>query len=64
MSTADSRTPAERRLLLENALLMEIITQHLGYLTQDELLTRMADDPTGTNRIAILDSLQELKARA
>jgi len=61
MNEVSSRSPAERHLLLENALLMEIITQHLGYLTQDELVTRMADDPTGTDRIAILDSLQELR---
>jgi hypothetical protein len=54
--------PSSRsHLLLENALLMEIITQHLGYLTQDELVTRMEDSPAGTGRIAILDSLQELR---
>lgn len=61
MNEAGSRLPAERHLSLENALLTEIITQHLGYLTQDELVTRMADDPTGVDRIEILDSLQELK---
>jgi hypothetical protein len=61
MNEASSRSSADRHLSLENALLTEIITQHLGYLTQDELVMRMTDDPTGMGRIEILDSLQELK---
>lgn len=61
MSKTSSRSPAERNLQLENALLMEIVTQHPGRLTQEELVTRMEDCPAGTDRIAILDSLQELK---
>jgi hypothetical protein len=61
MSKASNRSPAERDLQLENALLMEIVTQHLSHLTRDELVTRMEDLPTGTSGIAILDSLEELK---
>ena len=60
MSEASSSSPAERDQQLENALLMEIVNQHPGHLTQDELVTRMEDFPTGTGGIAILDSLEEL----
>jgi hypothetical protein len=59
VSKAISRSPAERDRQLENALLMEIVRQHR--LTQEEFVTRMGDCPAGTDRIAILDSLQELK---
>jgi hypothetical protein len=61
MSQASNRLPAERDLQLEIALLMEIISQHPNHMTQDELVTRMEDGPTGTDRIAVLDSLQDLK---
>jgi hypothetical protein len=61
MSKTSSRSPAELDLRLENALLTEIVSQHPNHLTQEELVTRMEDCPTGTDRIAILDSLQELK---
>jgi hypothetical protein len=56
-----SDLPAGRALQLENALLTEILTQDPNHLTQDELTLRMEGGPTGTNRIAVLDSLQELK---
>jgi hypothetical protein len=61
MSGTSSRSPAEWDLQLENGLLMEIVMQHPDHLTQGELVTRMEGWPTGTDRIAILDSLQELK---
>lgn len=61
MSKASSRLPAERDLQLENALLTEIISLHPDRLTQEELVVRMEDCPTGTDSVAILDSLQELK---
>jgi hypothetical protein len=56
-----SLLPAERAPRLESALLTEIITQDPNHLTRDELVTRMEDFPTGTDGIAILDALQELK---
>ncbi len=52
---------SERGVRLENALLAEILTQDPNHLTQDELTLRMEGGPFGTDRIAILDSLQELK---
>lgn len=59
MSKVGSRLPAERDRQRENALLKEIVRQHR--MTQEELVTRMENCPPGTDRIAILDSLQELK---
>jgi hypothetical protein len=56
-----SLLPAEWALQLENALLAEIITQDPNQLTQDELILQMEDRPSGADRIAILDALQELK---
>jgi hypothetical protein len=61
MSETSSHLPAERTLRLENALLTEIVIQHPDHLTQDELILRMEGGPKGTARIAVLDSLQELK---
>jgi hypothetical protein len=61
MSSASGRPPAERYHQLENALLTEIISQHPDHLTQEELIMRMEGSPVGTARIAILDTLQELK---
>lgn len=59
MCEASSRSPAERDRQLENPLLMEIVRQHR--MTQEEFVTRIEDCPAGTDRVAILDSLQELK---
>jgi hypothetical protein len=53
--------PNERSLRLEGSLLAEIIDLHPDHLSQDELIVRMEDCPTGTDRIAILDTLRELK---
>jgi len=53
--------PAQRALRLENALLDEILIQHPDRLTQDELILRMEGGPNDTDRIAVLDALQELK---
>jgi hypothetical protein len=60
MSEASSSI-GERSLRLENALLNEILIQHPDHLTQDELILRMEGSPNGTDRIAVLDALQELK---
>jgi hypothetical protein len=60
MCEADS-SPGERSLRLENSLLLEIVDQDRVHLTQDELVLLKEDRPTGTDRIAILDALQELK---
>jgi hypothetical protein len=57
MADAPSRSPAERDLQLENALLMEIVSRHPDHLTLDELIMRMEDSPPGTGRIAVLDAL-------
>lgn len=56
-----SSSPDERGLRLENALLAEILTQDPNRLTKDELTLRMEGSPNGTDRIAVLDALQELK---
>jgi hypothetical protein len=56
-----SDLPDERGLRLENSLLMEIVGQHPVLLTQEELILWMEDCQAGTDRIAILDALQELK---
>jgi hypothetical protein len=53
--------PAQRALRLENALLGEVLLQHPDRLTQDELALRMEGGPNDTDRIAVLDALQELK---
>lgn len=56
-----SDLPAERALQLESALLAEIINLHPDHLSQEELIVLMENCPTGTDRIAILDTLRELK---
>ena len=45
----------------DRALLSEILSLHPDHLTSDELVIRMADGPSETGRVAILDSLQSLK---
>jgi hypothetical protein len=49
--------------LVENALLSEIILLHRDHyhLTVEELAVRMEDGANGTERVDVLDSLQELK---
>jgi hypothetical protein len=60
IGNSSSDPPAERRLRLENSLLTEIVGLH-SHLTQEELIMRKENCPVGTDRIAILDSLHELK---
>jgi aryl-alcohol dehydrogenase-like predicted oxidoreductase len=60
MSEAGSSI-GERSLRLKNALLDEILTQDPNHLTLDELALRMEGGPNDTDRIAVLDALQELK---
>lgn len=61
MSERTRCSPTERDLHRENALLMEIITQHPDRMTREELILRKENCLTGTDRISILDALQELK---
>jgi hypothetical protein len=56
-----SDPPDERRLRLENSLLLEIVDQDPVHLTQDELVLLKEHPSAGTDRIAILDALHELK---
>jgi hypothetical protein len=61
LSQTNSPLPEERDLRIEQSVLSEIIDLHPDHLSKDELILRMEDCPTGTDRIAILDTLQELK---
>lgn len=61
MSQSSSKSPAERDLWVESSLLSEIIILHPDHLTSEELVVRMEDGPSGTDRVAILDTLQALK---
>ncbi len=61
MCRSSSKSPEERDLWVEHALLSEIITLHPDHLTSEELAVRMEDSPSDTGRIAILDTLQALK---
>lgn len=61
MSQSSSKSPEERDLRVEYALLSEIIILHPSHLTAGELVVRMEDGPGNTDRIAILDALQALK---
>jgi hypothetical protein len=60
-SQTSSPLPEERDLRIEQSVLSEIIDLHPDHLSQDELILRMEDCPKGTDRIAILDTLRELK---
>jgi hypothetical protein len=46
---------------IEEVVLIEIIASHPEHLTSEELVVRLEDGPSNTDRVAILDSLQELK---
>ena len=61
MCQPSSKSPEDRGLWVEQALLSEIIILHPDHLTSEELVLRMEDRPSGTGRVAILDSLQALK---
>jgi hypothetical protein len=61
MSQPSSKSLEDRDLWLERALLSEIIFLHPDHLTFEELALKMEDGPSGTGRIAILDSFQVLK---
>jgi hypothetical protein len=61
MCQSSSKSPEERDLWVEHALLSEIIVLHPDHLTFEELVVRMEDAPSNTGRVAILDSLQALK---
>lgn len=61
MCRSSSGSPQEQDLRVENDVLLEIVTLHPDHLTSEEMVVRMEDDPSDTGRVAILDSLQELK---
>jgi hypothetical protein len=59
--SSSSKSPEERDLWVEHSLLSEIITLHPNRLTSEELVVRMEDGPSQTDRVAILDTLQALR---
>lgn len=61
MCPPHSRSSQEQDLWLENAVLLEIITLHPAHLTSEELVVRMEEAPSGTGRVAIVDTLQGLR---
>jgi hypothetical protein len=61
MCQSSSKSPEERDLWVEHSLLSEIIVLHPDHLTSEELVVRMEDGPSNTDRIAILDTLQALR---
>lgn len=61
MSQPSSESLEDRDLRVEQALLSEIVFLHPDHLTSEELVLRMEDDPSDTDRIAILDSFQALR---
>lgn len=56
-----SGSSAERSLLVQQALLSEIIALHPDRLTPEELIQWMKAEPSAADRIAILDALLALK---
>lgn len=58
---ASGGSPQEQNLWVEHALLSEIVILHPDHLTAEELIVRMEDGTSATDRIAILDTLQALK---
>jgi hypothetical protein len=61
MRQSGSESPEARDLLIEHALLSEIVVLHPDHLTSEELVVRMEDTPGDTDSIAIRDALQALK---
>lgn len=61
MCQSSSKSPEERDLWVEHSLLSEIIVLHPDHLTSEELVVRMEDGPSETDRIAVLDTLQALR---
>jgi hypothetical protein len=55
---ANDTAPIEKHV---EVVLTEIIILHPDHLTSEELVVRLEDGPSNTDRVAILDSLQELK---
>ncbi len=61
MNQSSSKSPERRDLWIEHALLSEIIFLHPDHLTSEELVVRMEDGPSGTDPVAIMDTLQSLR---
>lgn len=57
-----SKTPEKDKWQVEHGLLSEIIDLHPNRLTVDELVVRMKGGSGGTDRVAILDPLDELRS--
>ncbi len=59
--SSSSKSPKEQDLWFEHALLSEIIILHPDHLTSEELVVRMEESASETDRVAILDTLQALR---
>jgi hypothetical protein len=56
-----SKTPQERNLWFENAVLEEVVGLHPARLTTTELISRMNNNWEDSEDIAIEDSIQALR---
>jgi hypothetical protein len=61
MRQSNSKSPEEQDLWVEHSLLSDIVVLHPDHLTSEELVVRMEDGPSNTDRVAILDALQALR---
>jgi hypothetical protein len=50
-----------RQLWIENAVLSEIVAEHPDHLTTAELVIRMEEAPSDTDRVTIMDALRMLE---
>jgi hypothetical protein len=61
MCRPSSGQPVDRDLWVEHVVLLEIVSLHPDHLTFEELIVRLEDQASDTDRTAIMDSLQALK---
>jgi asparagine synthetase A len=61
MRRASSRSPHERDLWVENAVLLQIVSLHPDHLTSKELVVRMEEDESDTGRVEIVNAIGALK---
>jgi hypothetical protein len=57
-----NKTPEKDKRQVEHGLLSEIIGLHPSHLTLDELVGKMQGGSSSTDRVAILDPLDELRS--
>jgi len=57
-----NKTPEKDKWQVEHGLLSEIIDLHPSHLTRKELVVKMKGGSSDTDRIAILDPLDELRS--